>query len=61
MCQMVVCGRWDTHESRGVRCVVNKGVTPQNHKAQEEVSRCQWLIPLAMKSQWAHTIWGIGS
>jgi hypothetical protein len=58
MCQMVVCRRWDTLKSWGVRCVVNKGVTPWNHKAQEGVSRGQWLIPLAIKPQWARTIWG---
>jgi hypothetical protein len=61
MCQMVVCGRWDTPELRGLICVVNRGVTPRNHKAQEVVSRGQWLIPLAMKPQWARTIWGISS
>jgi hypothetical protein len=43
--------------------VVNRGGggTPRNHKAQEGVSRDQWLIPLAMKPQWLRTIWGIGS
>jgi hypothetical protein len=42
MCQMVVQGRWDTLKSLGVRCVVNRGVTPQNRMAQEgslEVNR----------------------
>jgi hypothetical protein len=38
-----------------------QGITPWNHKAQEGVSRGQWLIPLAMKPQWARTIWGIDS
>jgi hypothetical protein len=47
-------------ESRGVRCLVNRGATPRNHKAQVGVSRGQWLISLAMKPQWAYTIWGIG-
>jgi hypothetical protein len=46
---------------QGARCVVNRGVTPQNHNAQEGVSRSQWLIHLVMKPQWARTIWGIDS
>jgi hypothetical protein len=51
-CQMVVWERWDTLELWGARCVVSRGVTPENHKAQEGVSWGQWLIPLAMKPQW---------
>jgi hypothetical protein len=31
-----------TLESSGVRCVVNRGVTPWNHKAQEGVYRGEW-------------------
>jgi hypothetical protein len=41
-CQIVVRGRWDTSKSPGARCVVNKGVTPQNHREQEGVSRGEW-------------------
>jgi hypothetical protein len=38
-------------------CGEHGGWTPQNHKAQEGVSRGQWLIPLAIKPQWACIIW----
>jgi hypothetical protein len=34
-----------------------QGVTPQNHRAQEGVSRGKCLIPLAMKPQRECTIW----
>jgi hypothetical protein len=44
-----------TSEPPKARWVVNTGVTPQNHMAQEGVCRGQWLIPLAMKPQWVCT------
>jgi hypothetical protein len=40
----------------GSKMCGEQGVTPRNHMTQEGVSRGQWLIPLAMKPQSAHTI-----
>jgi hypothetical protein len=43
-------------EITGSEMCGEQGVTPWNHKAQEGVSKGQWLIPLSMKPQWPHTI-----
>jgi hypothetical protein len=50
MPQMMVQGRRDGRWNRQHQNVWGTGGwTPRNHKAQEGVSRGQWLIPLAMK------------